>query len=69
MHKCEFPEGLKILPDGKNELDPCLYETSEIYTNCIVEICRCKKCGNISVSWRKTDQTESVPESDFDMFV
>lgn len=69
MHKCEFPDGMKIMLDGKNELDPCIYETSEVYTNCIVEICRCKKCGNISVSWRKTDQTESIPESDFDMFV
>ena len=35
MHKCEFPDGMKIMPDGKNELDPCLYETSEISCICI----------------------------------
>ena len=68
MHKCEFPEGMIVKPDGENELDPCIYETTQIFTNCIVEICKCKKCGNVSVSWRKTGDTEEVHESDFDLF-
>lgn len=66
MDKCSFPDGLIIRPDGENELDPCFYETKEVFTNCIVEILECKNCGNISVSWRKTDDTEKVPESDWD---
>ena len=68
-HKCSFPDGMTIMPDGKNELDPCIYETEQIFTNCIVEICRCKECGNISWSWRKTEDTQEVPETDFDLFV
>ena len=67
--KCQFPNGLIIKPDGENELDPCLYETKQVFTNCIVEILECKNCGNISVSWRKTGDTEEIPESDWNMIL
>ena len=68
-NKCEFPDGVIIKPDGENELDPCIYSVKHVYTNCIVEVCECEKCGNVSVSWRKTDMTEEVPESDYDLFI
>ena len=67
--KCKFPDGLKVKPDGENELDPCIYETAQVFTNCIVEVCRCKKCGRVSVSWRITEDTMEVPKSDWSMFV
>lgn len=67
--KCKFPDGVKVKPDGENELDPCIYETRQVFTNCIVEICNCKKCGHVSVSWRRTEDTTEVPESDWSMFV
>ncbi len=57
--KCKFPNGLVVKPDGKNELDPCIYEDIEIHTNCQVIISRCKKCGNIGISWTKNEDCES----------
>ena len=53
LSKCQFPEGMKIKPDGVNELDPCVYEDIEIHTNCTVIISRCTKCGNLEISWIK----------------
>ena len=67
--KCKFPDNATIKPDGINELDPCLYETEAVYTNCIVEISRCIHCGTISVSWRKTDETEEINKNYFDKYV
>lgn len=64
MNKCNFPEGLKILPDGEHELDPCVYETVEIHTNVTVEISRCTKCGHIDVSWHRQDNTEDIIMAD-----
>lgn len=58
-HKCSFPEGLIIKPDGENELDPCVYEDIELHTNCQVIVSRCKRCGHIEVSWIKNDDCES----------
>lgn len=56
--KCEFENGIIIKPDGENELDPCVYEEIEKYTNVTVIISRCKKCGNIDISWMRQDNTE-----------
>ncbi len=58
--KCSFPEGIEIRPDGVNPLDPCVYETLEVHKNVTVEICRCKKCGHIEVSWYRQEDTEDV---------
>lgn len=60
--KCQFPNGIIIKPDGVNELDPCIYEVEHRYTNCIVEICKCRKCGYIDVSWIKTEDTEDIAD-------
>lgn len=60
MADCKFPDGMVIKPDGVNELDPCIYETTETYTNCVVEISRCKKCGKINISWCKTPDTKEI---------
>ena len=64
MHfcKCSMPDGLVIKPDGVNELDPCLYQTEEVYTNCTVEVSRCQKCGSYNINWYRTVATEEVPE-------
>ena len=59
MSKCQFPEGMKIKPDGVNELDPCVYEDIEIHTNCTVIISKCTKCGNLEISWIKNEDCES----------
>ena len=57
-----MPEGMSIKPDGVNEMDPCIYETMQVFTNCTVEISRCSRCGNIEVSWYRTFETAEVPE-------
>lgn len=62
-HKCEFPEGVTIKPDGVNELDPCVYEVVEAYTNVDIQILRCKNCGHIEFEWSKTDNTEDVTDA------
>jgi hypothetical protein len=69
MCRCSYPEGMVIKPDSINELDPCLYETTNIFTNCIVEISKCVRCGNISVTWKRTDRTIEVPDCEFDEYV
>lgn len=57
--RCSF-EGVAIKPDGVHELDPCVYEDIEMYTNVTVVISRCKKCGRIELSWLRQDDTEEV---------
>ena len=58
MSKCKWPDWMSIKPDGVNELDPCLYETIEVFHNVTVEVCRCKKCGHVEFSWYRQDNTE-----------
>lgn len=57
MAKCS--NGMTVTPDGIHPLDPCFYETIEIHRNVTVEVLRCKRCGNIEISWHKQDDTES----------
>jgi hypothetical protein len=64
MKKCEFPEGITVKPDGENELDPCVYEDIEMYTNVTVIISRCKKCGHEEISWLRQENTEKIDISD-----
>lgn len=59
MEKCNFG-GIVIKPDGVNELDACLYEEVERYKNVTVIINKCKKCGNIDISWLRQDDTEKI---------
>ncbi len=66
MHKCSFPEGISIRPDSYHELDPCLYEDIEVHTNCCVIISRCKRCGNIDISWTKNEDCESYNPNTLD---
>lgn len=60
MCKCKLPDGVTIKPDGVNELDPCMYMTTEIYTNVTVEIRECVNCGHVDVVWHKQDDTERI---------
>ena len=63
-HKCSFPDGMTIKPDGIHSLDPCVYQTTEIYTNVTVEVRRCIKCGNVDIVWIRQEDTEKVVGED-----
>ena len=58
-NKCSF-NGATIKPDGINELDPCIYEDIEMYTNVTVIVSRCKNCGHVEISWMRQDNTEEI---------
>lgn len=58
--KCCWPEEITVKPDGINELDPCVYEDIEIYTNVTVIVSKCKNCGNIDIRWMRQEDTEEV---------
>ena len=58
-HKCTFGDGIAVKPDGRNELDPCLYEEIETYENVTVHILR---CGHIEVEWERQDNTIDITE-------
>lgn len=60
MNKCRFANGITIKPDGKNELDPCVYKEIEKYANVTVIISRCRKCGHIEMSWKRQEDTERI---------
>jgi hypothetical protein len=60
MNKCSFSDGVTIKPDGIHELDPCIYEEVERYANVTISIMRCKKCGNVEISWYKQEDTEEL---------
>ena len=57
MHKCTFPDGMTIKPDGIHNLDPCIYEEIERWGNVTVVVKRCKNCGNIDISWMRQEDT------------
>lgn len=59
LQECQC-NGVIIKPDGINELDPCLYQVEEVYTNVTVEISRCTRCGKIDISWIRQDNTEKI---------
>lgn len=63
MHKCSFGDKV-IKPDGTHELDACFYEEVAEYRNVTVVISRCKRCGNVDISWKRQDDTELVYEKE-----
>lgn len=69
MKKCKFDGDVIIKPDGVNELDPCVYETIEFYTNVNIEVVKCKYCGNIDIRWYRTENTEEIDLEDVDNYV
>ena len=69
MKKCKFDNDVIIKPDGINELDPCVYETIEFYTNVNVEVVNCKHCGSIDIRWYRTENTEKLDLEDVDNYV
>ena len=65
MCKCRYPDGIVILPDGENELDPCVYEVERTLKNVTIQILRCKKCGHMEISWVKQLDTIEIPDEEF----
>ena len=59
-HKCCYPNGLVIKPDGQNELDPCIYKDIEMHTNVTVIVSKCINCGHIELSGIRTEETEDI---------
>lgn len=55
-HKC--PDGILSLPDGIYDGSTCLYEDIEKHTNCTVIVSKCKNCGDVTISWCRTEVTE-----------
>jgi hypothetical protein len=60
MAKCQHPNGITIKPDGIHELDPCIYEDTEMYTNVTVIVSKCKVCGNVDIRWMRQEDTEKI---------
>lgn len=60
MHRCSFPDGYTIKPDGIHDLEPCRYEELERYRNVTISVRRCKVCGNVDLAWYHQDNTEEV---------
>ena len=60
MAKCQHPNGIVIKSDGIHELDPCIYEDIEMYTNVTVIVSKCKVCGNVDIQWMRQDDTEQI---------
>lgn len=59
-HKCQWPGGVIIKPDGVNELDPCQYKISEVHKNVTVEVLRCSVCGCTTISWKRQKNTVDI---------
>lgn len=72
-HRCRFPDGITIKPDGVHPLDPCVYEDKEIHTNVTVYVSQCRKCGHVDIRWERQEDTEDIlqeplgpePEDDY----
>jgi len=65
ISKCSFGDGVKILPDGVHELDPCAYKTVEEHKNVTVRVLKCKRCGHIEIEWeRQNDTTDEEVDED-----
>ena len=60
VKKCSFSDDAIIKLDGVNELDPCFYQDIERYVNVTVTVSKCKKCGNIDISWERQENTEQI---------
>lgn len=58
-NKCHYPPNVSVFI-GEHEVDPCVYEDIQIITNATVIISKCSRCGELSISWRKTKNTEII---------
>lgn len=71
-HRCRFPGGMTVKPDGIHRLDPCTYEAKEIHINVTVTVSQCTRCGHVEVEWQRQEDTEDIiydrlaPEPDDD---
>lgn len=72
-HRCRFPEGMTVKPDGIHPLDPCIYDDKEIHTNVTVYVSQCRECGHVDIKWERQEDTEDIlqeplgpePEDDY----
>ena len=59
-HRCQFPGGMVIKPNGKDELVPCHFNLMQVFRNVTVEVWQCPDCGNVDITWRRQEDTEDV---------
>lgn len=59
MCKCQFPDGAEVRI-GDIELDPCIYELTEVHKNVTVEVMKCSVCGNVTFGWRRQNNTVDI---------
>lgn len=68
--RCKLPPGeadFKVrVGDEDFVMDPCLYQTTDYYTNCTVEISKCVRCGHISITWHASPETERIDPDEID---
>lgn len=60
--KCQPPDGVIIGIPYNGEVftvDTCQYEDMEIHRNVTVTVSQCPKCGHVSISWKRQEDTES----------
>lgn len=53
---------LPVKDDPEIDVDPCFYDQTHIYTNCLVTVLKCKDCGLVSTSWDMTLATEELED-------
>lgn len=58
--KCGCGSGVRIYPDGINELDQCGYDLKEVHKNVDVHVLKCRKCGNVEIEWFRNKDTVDV---------
>jgi hypothetical protein len=63
-NKCSWGDGISIRPDGVHELDPCIYRDIVIHKNVTVIVSKCQRCGNISISWKRQENTEDIYDNE-----
>lgn len=46
--------------------DGCDYVLKEVWQNVSVDVARCRKCGNVDISWHKQDNSVKVYEDELE---
>ena len=50
--------GWEFKPDGKTPVSLHDFEEVEVIENAIVQVLRCRKCGEYSIGWKRMEVTD-----------